>query len=298
MPLFMMISGYVYAFAYFDSEGEPDRKRIYRQLGNIIAVYVLFSIPYGLIKVVFSRYTNKPVGLASLFLIFVKPIDLYWYLYDLVLLYLLFIIPIFRRGNQYIMTGLFMAAAFLSRYVTADWFQMSSTLYMALFFYIGFSGRYHAKWLIGNKRATLCAAVVGIILCFVFWNNGTAGDKTKVFYLNSVPVANMLIAGGTSLMLWYLFRNVRWLAENRFLALLGRHSLEIYVIHCCFTAGFRAVFPMIGVNDPFVSVLLNFVLSTAFSLAGAYICKLIGIHELIFKPVSFAMKSRKGNQGT
>ena len=288
MALFMTISGKVYAVAYLDNQGKPDRRRLYRQIGNIIVVYVLFSVAFGIVKVVFSGYINKPVSFADIWMIWCKPISPY--LYDLVLLYLLFVLPVFYRGNRYLMTGLLIALAFLSSWVSFSWFQIASVLYFGLFFYMGYSDKVHPKWLIGNKWVTLCAAAVSMVLCIFFW-------PSDVGTLNAVPIANVLIAGGLSLVFWYLFQNIRFFSENRFLRLIGRHSLEIYVLHCFFTAGFRAVFRALGVHDPFVSVLLNFVLSTAISLTCAYICKWIGIHELFFKPVSFAMKFRKSNQG-
>ena len=58
MALFMTISGKVYAVAYLDNQGKPDRRRLYRQIGNIIVVYVLFSVAFGIVKVVFSGYIN------------------------------------------------------------------------------------------------------------------------------------------------------------------------------------------------------------------------------------------------
>ena len=38
MPLFMMISGFLYHRSYFDTSGYPDKKRIYRQIGNLVVV--------------------------------------------------------------------------------------------------------------------------------------------------------------------------------------------------------------------------------------------------------------------
>ena len=290
MALFITISGHVYAAAYFDAQGKPDCRRIYRQLGNIIVVYVLFSVVFGLLKIVFSNYIYNTVSIKDVLIIWRIPITPYWYLYVLALFYLLFRLPVFRRANRYMMSGLLMAAAFLSGWISIDWFQISRALYFALFFYMGYSDKFHPKWLIGNKWVTVCAAAVSIVLCILFWNSDVGS-------LNAVPVANVLIAGGLSLMLWYLFQNIRFCSENSFLRMIGRHSLEIYVLHCFFIAGFRSVFRAIGVHDPFISVFMNFVFSTAISLTCAYICNGLGIHELLFKPVSFITKQIKKRQG-
>ena len=293
MPLFMTISGCVYAVAYFDSAGKPDRRRIRRQIGNIVIVYVVFSVLFGVTKVLFSHYTNKPVQLTDILLIWGKPIDIYWYLYDLILLYLLFTNPIFHKADHRIMTLILMAVALLRRYVSIGWFQISSVLYYALFFYIGFSGRDHSKRLIGNKRITAGAAAVSICLSLVLWDKNPYVDRSHAVFLNSIPLANILIALGLSMMLWYLFENVRFLSENKLLSAIGRYSLEIYVLHCFFTAGLRAVFSRIGFIDPIVSIGLNFAISSVVPVAIALVCRRLGIHELVFRPVNFILQMKK-----
>lgn len=294
MPLFMMISGYVYAVAYFDAEGRPDRRKLYRQVGNNVIVYALFSVLFGLSKVLLSRYTNKPVALTDILLIWGKPIDLYWYLYSLVLLYLLFTAPMFRKAEKRIVACVLLLASILSSYISVGWFQISRVLYYALFFYLGASDRRYSGWLIGKKMIAISAFAVSIILCAVFWNRGPYTAREAAVFLNSIPVANVVIAIGISLMLWYLFGNVKWLAENRFLMMLGRYSLEIYVTHCFFTAGFRAVLPRTGVSNAYISVALNFIFSTSIPLVGALICKRLGIHDLIFRPMNYISRLKDG----
>lgn len=293
MPLFMMISGYVYAIAYFDNDGEPDRMRIYRQIGNIIIVYVLFSVLFGLTKMLAGNNVNDSVSLTDILLIWGRPIDLYWYLYDLVLLYLIFTLSIFRKVKPWIMVCVLMTIAVLGHYITFDWFQIPSVMYYMYFFYIGFSGRYHPGWLLGNRKAAWGSAAVSILLSIILWDKRPYVDRENAVSLNSIPVGNLLIAVGISLMLWYLFQNVHYLSENKILLLIGRHCLEIYVLHCFFTAGFRTVFSVIGVQNPFVSVMVNFVLSTSIPLAVALICKKLKIHDLIFRPVTFFVKNRR-----
>lgn len=295
MPFFMMISGYVYSVAYFDSDGEPDCVRIHKQIGNIIIVYVLFSVLFGLTKMVVGNNVNDPVSLTDVLLIWRRPISPYWYLYDLVLLYLTFTLSIFRKGKPRIMVCILMAIAVLSHYIMFDWFQILSVLYYMYFFYIGFSDRHYPGWLIGNKKTTWEMATVSILISIILWDKRSYVDRGNAIFLNSIPIGNLLIAVGISLMLWYLFQNVCYFSENKILQLIGRHCMEIYVLHCFFTAGFRTVFFAIGVHNLFVSVVINLVFSTSIPLAVALLCEKLKIHDLIFKPITFFEKNRRVN---
>ena len=80
MPLFMIISGFIFFTAYV-SDGVPNTKRIHRQVLNLLAIYFIFSISFGIFKVVAGKFANKPIFIKDIFMILIKPIYPYWYLY-------------------------------------------------------------------------------------------------------------------------------------------------------------------------------------------------------------------------
>lgn len=57
MPLFMMISGYLYNKAYFIQK--QNKKRIYSQVGNLLCVYVISNVGYALLKTIAGGVLKK-----------------------------------------------------------------------------------------------------------------------------------------------------------------------------------------------------------------------------------------------
>ena len=102
-----------------------------------------------------------------------------------------------------------------------------------------------------------------------------------------MPVVGLFVAIAITMLLFHTFERVPALGENKLLCLIGRCSLEIYVLHVFFTAGFRTVFSKLGIGNVYVSIILNFVLSTTIPLCGAWIAKKMKIHDLLFKPYTY-----------
>jgi fucose 4-O-acetylase-like acetyltransferase len=88
MPLFIMISGFVFATAY--SMDKPNNKSRYiTQLVNIAMLYFLWSIIFSGIKIIGSRWVNNEITLLNFALMPIKAIDIFWYLYVLFFLYII-----------------------------------------------------------------------------------------------------------------------------------------------------------------------------------------------------------------
>lgn len=120
-----------------------------------------------------------------------------------------------------------------------------------------------------------------------------------VYTIFSVPFGLFKVAISSfvnkpvSIAILFLFENVGALGRNRILKILGRYSLEIYVIHCLFTAGLRVLLPKIGIENLLVCFLLNVIISITIPILFAILCKKLHIHEILFKPATYLIKAKE-----
>ena len=287
MPLFMTLSGYVYYTAYFNEAGESDGPRIYRQASNLTVVYFIFGIPMGVVKVFAGNLANESTSLMDVALIPIKPLAPYWYLYVLIILYLFFSLPRMSMLSQRVVGTAVIVASIYGSVVSIEWLSLSRTLYYSLFFYLGFAHRKYSKSVIGNGKLAMLSFAVSVLLMVLLWN-----DKKVI---NSYQGICIIAALGPVLVVWYLFENVPFFGNSRFLRACGRYSLEIYVIHHTLAAGFRVILLRVGIDSAFISAVLNMFLSTSIPVLFSLACKKLKIHGIIFCPVSYFKKSKAEN---
>ena len=123
----------------------------------------------------------------------------------------------------------------------------------------------------------------------VIFKDGLTEFHGKHAY-NKMPVCSFFIAFGISLLLFWIFKKLFSNEKHihvKFFSFLGKYSLEIYVIHCVFTAGNRVVLTKLHINNFAINVICNIVISTALPILISIILKKINLHQIVFKPVTF-----------
>lgn len=281
MALFFMISGMTYKLAYFRTVNGiialKDPQKIKRQLCNLILLYVLYCIWMILFKVLFSKFVNKPVSLKGLFFIWGKPIYPYWYLYVLILYYAIFTFGVQKKwGSKPLpLIALLGGASLLSGFCdTSDWFQVQHTMQYAIYFYLGII-------LVGQNRqenafVNLIPIFISLVTIIFFWN-----DKR---YITNIPLVNTIAAFGCVILFAALFRKVPFLKSSFLFTLIGKHALEIYLLHCFFTAGNRVLLPMLGIHGFWSSFVINLFISIFIPMAVSFVSKKLGLYKLLFAP--------------
>lgn len=285
MPLFMIISGYVYGVAYSDADDRINRKRVYRQAGNLIAIYVIWSVLTGVSRILLSQFVHATVTVRDLVLIPVKAISPYWYLYVLIFFYFIFSTEFWEKIGQWKAIGFCIIVCIIGNFINVDWICFSKLLYYTLFFYIGLIYRKRG-WSLRNWMLALVSFVLAVLLIIFYW------DEEQKVIVAEVPLIQMLTALSISLGVWYAFENWKWLKENHFLSFIGGHSLEIYVTHHFITAASRQL-PKFGVKNVYVVLLLALIVGILFPILFSVICKKTGIYGLFFKPLTYLIERNK-----
>ena len=284
MALFMLISGYLFRTAYFDTDGQIKKARMRRQAENLIMLYVIYDIAYGLFKILCSRFTLLSTTWSDILLFPIHPINPYWYLYILILYY-----AIFSRGPilRHSMAVLYITAVLciLSTFVSDGIFPLDKLLNFAFFFWLGVCCRHGTAAWFGRPVITAVLLPLSVGAYALRW---TGHLPPQVF-----PVANMIIPLGIVQGLWYGFAHIPALQHSSLFSLFGKYSLEVYLIHCAILAGARTVFPAF-IHDHYVlSIALNFALSASLPLLFAVLCKKLSIHDVFFKPVVLLERAKK-----
>lgn len=285
MPLFFIVSGFMYAMAYFDADGRPKLHKLKWQLPNIAILYFLFTALLVAFKLFFARYTNDQVSSWAPFLHSWRfPIGPYWYLYALFGFYLVSL-PLVGWGRRvWSLPILLIVSATAAYFINVNGFCVNQMLLHLLFFAMGIVAQRNNITL--SWTPTIIALCASVIIAVIFWGNGLGTPKDYVHYH---PTVNTFVAIGICLFLWKLFSATPAL-DNRLFNLCGRYCLEIYVLHCFFTAGFRSILPALGLHNFYLNLILNSILSTALPLLIALTTQRLHIHTIIFRP-AYALKS-------
>lgn len=286
MPLFFVISGLLFCRAYTLDAGKTLKSdRVRSQMANLLALYVLYSVVIWAFKLIFSSNVNNPLTWKDILLIWCRTIPPYWYLYVLLILYAAMSSVVVRRACDIpLLACLFAVSAVVSAgYVpVTQWFEIDRLLIYAPFFLAGY------LYGMGGKMAKykgMPALVVGLVIVAI---DAVASLQGRA--MRARPILSTVYAFALSFLLIEAFQRFDALSRNPMLNVIGRHCLEVYVLHCFLTAGLRPVFTRLHVDQVFISVMLNLVISTSTPVLFALGCKRLDIHGLFFKPYSFVKR--------
>lgn len=282
MPLFFMLSGFLFARAYCTGSSPKCllKKNSYKnQIFNLILLYIVYDVLFGFSKMIFAGYVENKVTFIDILMIWAKPIQLFWYLYVLIVLYAVFALKKIRNADFYYILPLLFGCAFLSNFMfKTSFFQINSILYYELFFYLGI----HLEEILENnvcEKFGWILTIIAVVTIIVFWKD----DR----FLSQIPIVKLIVALGISLMLIKAFRGLEGLGSLRPLELCGKYCLEIYLLHTFAATANRILLPKTGVNGCIANIVINSVLSLCIPVFFAVATKKFKIYNLLFKPYTF-----------
>lgn len=294
MPLFFMISGFLFSLAYIDGEGAPRKSRVTLQIGNIAVTYVVWSLLLGSLKMLFSRSVNNAVRLSDLLWIPLKAIGPYWYLYVLFLCYLLTVLLAQKTKLRciYIVLAVSLACCLLHDRIASMLPEWTAVLFLEYYFFflVGMYFQRKSKALDWVAKPTCilfhCAVGSGIAICFL---SGSGEPKSW----SHIGVWGAVMAYALSVSILGM---ARWLSRkgtSRLLAPIGTYCLEIYLIQTFLITGNRAILPVIGVTSFWASLCISFLTAVILPVFLSAVLKRTGLHGLIFCPLTWFRNRRE-----
>lgn len=286
MPLFMMISGFVFHKAYTTSEGKIAKEKLRVHFFNILIVYVMFSLFEGVVKILFSGDVVEAVSASDLLLILVKPIGgRLWYLYVLLMYYILF-------SREWIQgkTGtiwLLVVVAILS--VVSHWaeyswlFSVKRALRELLPFYVEqLLSRYGIK-MIARKKYVMVLSGIIILTRIALWLNG--------YDSNEIPVISISFGVVAAMWIFWSFSALKRLNDRLLLSAIGVCSLELYLLHEYPLSLCIKVLPQ-TIQNAWGLLILTLSITVISVLLVVWASRMMGIRELIFKPFSVYLRRK------
>ena len=275
MPLFFMISGFLFDRAYF-TDGILKKERVKAQIINLICLYFIYCLLLGGSKTMFGEFVNNQVTVMDLFRIPIQPIQQYWYLYVLVICYIIFRLPVIYRLNSAIIFPVTLGLCILSHWIPLTFpCEIKRLLYHILFFYAGITLSKTNKIRIPKFSFLLLLPLI-VLLYFLFWNN----EKE----LDDILLVNITLGLSCSLFFWEMFRQFKALCENRFLLFVGKYSLEIYLLHTFIVTANRTMFHKLNINNEFLIILLSTSTGVLIPIFCSFVCKKTHLYRTLFSP--------------
>jgi fucose 4-O-acetylase-like acetyltransferase len=250
MPLFFFLAGMFVP----RSAQRPFHDYLLNKASVIAYPYFLWSLLEGSIQYLASGYTNNHIAASGLLKIVFQPIDQYWFLYTIFLMYIIYWFVHYRRvsNDEFLICALLLYAveAFGLNIVRWDVFHSfcSFLIYFALGAKAGETSIFTDLRMLNGMRL-LRLAISG----YVFIVLAAALGVSDLPVLHAVLAVAGTVA--TIALAMLLSGSSVW---SSFVRILGVYSLEIYVSHTIFSAAARiAMTKALGYSGPLLHVLVE-----------------------------------------
>lgn len=279
MPLFFILSGYVFDMIYVIDKKLQKTKAI-KQMINCLLVYFIWSIIFCVFKMITDN--SSTYTWITLIKLPYKCIAVYWYIYVLSLCY--FISIIFYEKIKENKLFLCFLAVFSIVYYFLYKFQDSAGIIKLLgfyfFFYLGiFIRQKKLEHILASSKTILLNTIITILLEIIVFIPFTEVADYGAFFLSGTlcAITASLLLIGLSIRLYnsYSIRSMEW---------IGLYSIELYVMQIVSVA-YRIVEKTISTNNLFATLFISCLICIIIPIFASYIAKIIKIHTLLFKPV-------------
>ena len=254
MPLFTFISGYIYSI--YKIRGNDFSAYCTGKVRRLIVPLFFVGVPFSVLQAV-APGVNKDVGLIQALLSFYVPVNHFWFLQAVFIIFM-FVGFLQWRGLLQTMTRLYLlflfsAVAFLLPPFSIDAFGINGAFYLLPFFVTGMIC--HEKVAVIKQSLKVIGPVVFVLISIALLYIA-AVDRELIVDRRSL--VGLLVGCASCVAL--LSSDMR----SKALIWLGGYSYAIFLFHVLFAASSRFAFGRLGITDDSILVI------------GGVLCGLLG----------------------
>ncbi|QJI30145.1 acyltransferase [Pseudomonas sp. ADAK18] len=245
MPLFTFISGYIYSI--YKIRGNDFSAYFIGKVRRLIVPLFCVGVPFSVLQAI-GPGVNKEVGLIDALLSFYVPVNHFWFLQAVFIIFM-FVGLLEWRGLLQTATRLYLllafaAVVFLLPPFAVDAFGINGAVYLLPFFVMGMIGHEKVNEIRQSLKVLgpLVLVLISLVLLYV-----AAVDRELIVDRRSL--VGLLVGCVSCVAL--LSSNVR----AQWLIWLGGYSYAIFLFHVLFAAASRFALGRLGVSDESVLVL-------------------------------------------
>lgn len=281
MPLFFILSGFFFArSAAKRGRGEF----VTYKLSSLVYPYLVWAVIQVSIQILLSDYTNANRGLKDYLYILIQPraIDQLWFLFALFNVTLfIFLLREILKVNRWVVLGISLVAVYGSTFVK-NYSLIHDLLFYMPYFVIGDLVSEEVLSPEFQRRLSSMAGLLIMLPIFAFsqwyWLNhpdiNVYGFGAVAAFGSFFIIAVALRIGGQN-----------W---TKILALVGKHSLQVYLAHVLFSSAFRMLFTKgLGIDNVYLLLFLGLTTGVAFPILLAMTGKKIMPVNWLFSPPKF-----------
>jgi fucose 4-O-acetylase-like acetyltransferase len=224
MPLFFFISG----LFFLNSLNKRGVKGLVSsKLGTIVYPYILWSLIQGGLAYSLQNITNYKTTISDVLSLLWLPQDQFWFLYALFVVFIFYALAYSLLRNVIALFVLSLLLYIFKADLSIGWSVANAAINFGIYFCAGMLfSHFKANEFKVSYGWLLASLLVFVISQFCFHNQFYTGDLAKLM-MAFVGVGMVILLSK--------------LLDQRFhlLGLLGRCSLEIYLVHVIFGSGFR-----------------------------------------------------------
>jgi fucose 4-O-acetylase-like acetyltransferase len=236
MPLFFALSG-LFVHKLCQRGLRPFGEKVLR---SIVYPYLVWSALQTVVQIVMSRHTNSVVGWDALFAILYQPVMQFWFLYTLMILFLFYFASFVGFGHRapvaFLVASIGVFGLVCCRVNLGSWSVIYQVALMSVYFGAGTLLGQHLESmpsLIGRHR------MASVLFVFLTAVAVTVGSRAGV--RENLPLSLPFAAAGSAgvIVAAVLLSQRAGGAGPSEIRRWGAFSLEIFVAHTLFMAGFR-----------------------------------------------------------